>query len=448
MSKIVKDPVHGYISLSDRDLKLIDTFVFQRLRRVRHVPAEVVYPGATHSRFEHSLGVMTLSDFIFEVLKEERKLSQNILKEEKKYRNTLRYAALLHDLGHTPLSHVCERFGEDATALSSLLQGHIGVSLKPRGVGPSHEWTSCVMALLTADIVTELKRNRVDLELFCRMVCGIRFERDNKELNPLIDVINSHIDADKLDYILRDNFMTGATFTSLDRDRIIRSYTVEDDSLALSKRALSAISQLIYGRDALYLWLYTHHLVAYCHDLIQRYLEHLGRAKLVNLKKFFSWESLRAGTDDHELYHLLYRHRDNDDYTRLLYRQIFARQFYKALWKDPFECIFAHGFGDVQVERLCLNPRRLEEEIIKGLSLPNLSVFVYLASFTPFIGYLSNVRLGIGEKTYYYFERVFHEQVHQVPAKIIAKIPYIRISREILSRKPQIIEWLRYYRPT
>lgn len=443
MEKIIKDPVHGYIPLSKKDLEIIDTFIFQRLKRIKHIPADVVYPGATHTRFEHSLGVMALSNSIFQTLKERGGFTQRILKNEDEYKNTLRYAALLHDVGHTPLSHVCEEFGEDVQDLSKVLQKH-DVNIKPKGKGAKHEWTSCAIAL---DYFEEsLKQNKVNLELFCRMICGLTFEDEDEVLNPLIQIINSQTDADKLDYILRDSLMTGAVITSLDKDRIISSFTVVDNRLALSKHALSVIPQLIYGREALYLWVYTHHAVAYYHSLIQRYLRHLKDCE-VPIQKLFSLKCLANGMDDHELYHLLLQHKDDDEYTKLLFKQIFARQFYKALWKNPFECTNAYGFSDQEIDRLLLDPpAQLEQAIIKEFNLPVYSVFVYEASFKPFEG-LSKTFIGIGGKMFR-FESIFEERIYKANPKIIANALYVRLSPQIYDdegKRKKIIEWLHQY---
>lgn len=449
MDKIIKDPVHGYISLSKKDLDIIDTFIFQRLKRIKHLPADVVYPGATHTRFEHSLGVMALSDLIFQTLKEKGVLDKKILTKENEYRNTLRYAALLHDVGHTPLSHVCEKFGEDVQCLSDVLKKH-GVNLKPiKPTGkPNHEWTSCAIALDYFDGI--LMQNNVNLELFCRMILGEPFTGEDEVLNPLIEIINSRTDADKLDYILRDSLMTGAVVTSLDKDRIISSFTVKDNRLAFSKRALSVITQLIYGRDALNLWVYNHHAVAYYQSLIQRYLRYLTNQG-VPIKELFSLKSLVEGMDDHELYHLLRKHKDDDKYTKLLFEQIFARQFYKTLWKNPFECNQVYSFSDLEIQKLLIEPpAQLEQAIIKEFNLPPFSVFVYEASFEPFKGYLSEITIGIGGKMFL-FETIFEERIYRVPnLKILARVPYVRLDPEIYSdtkKRDEIIEWLHLHPP-
>lgn len=109
-NKIIRDPIHGYISINDIDLKFIDTSTFQRLRRVKQSGCYTVYPSSNHTRFEHSIGVMHLSARVFETVT--KKIPDDQIDEIKPYlecfEKTVRYACLLHDVGHTPLSHTGE----------------------------------------------------------------------------------------------------------------------------------------------------------------------------------------------------------------------------------------------------------------------------------------------------------------------------------------------------
>ena len=97
---VIKDPVHGYIQISDTEKEIIDSFPFQRLRRIRQLGgAEFVYPGATHTRFEHSLGTMYLANKVVENTNIRKHLTKNEAE-------AIEIAALLHDVGHGPFSHV------------------------------------------------------------------------------------------------------------------------------------------------------------------------------------------------------------------------------------------------------------------------------------------------------------------------------------------------------
>jgi len=107
--KVIRDAVHGYIELCEDDLKIIDTPHFQRLKSVRQNNPFSVYPCANHTRFEHSLGVMHLGVKVFESLNEKRTHNGEPSFDEK-LEATVRYACLLHDVGHAPFSHYGEQF--------------------------------------------------------------------------------------------------------------------------------------------------------------------------------------------------------------------------------------------------------------------------------------------------------------------------------------------------
>jgi len=98
--KLIKDPIHGYIQINEEERRIIDSAPFQRLRRICQLPfANLVYPGANHTRFSHSLGCFYIAGEIVEKLK---------LEEYNK--KVVKIAALLHDIGHPPFSHLCEQF--------------------------------------------------------------------------------------------------------------------------------------------------------------------------------------------------------------------------------------------------------------------------------------------------------------------------------------------------
>lgn len=117
VSKVIRDVVHGYIPLNENDLQIIDTPLFQRLRRIRQTGAYSVYPSANHTRFEHSIGVMYLGMRVLESLKEMNiDINEQIL-------NTVRYACLLHDIGHAPFSHLGEVFYSKAEIINEINNG-------------------------------------------------------------------------------------------------------------------------------------------------------------------------------------------------------------------------------------------------------------------------------------------------------------------------------------
>jgi len=205
----VRDPIHGMISLSRAEWQAIDTPIFQRLRRVRQLAmTHLVYPGALHTRFEHSIGVRHIAGRLSESL--------DFTAEEAA---VIKTAALLHDIGHGVFSHVSEQVIDD-------LSGAEGV----------HEAVS--VAIMRTDSALHAALGR-DLCEEAAVIVGLEESR-----TAMRDVVSGPTDADKLDYLLRDSHFAGVNYGRYDLDRIIDTARVIAPS--------SAQSQLGFDADGLW----------------------------------------------------------------------------------------------------------------------------------------------------------------------------------------------------
>jgi HD superfamily phosphohydrolase len=221
---IIKCPIHGYITISQLEKEVIDTRVFQRLRRIRQLAgSEYVYPGANHTRFEHALGVMHLAGV----------LAGRITSRAKDIQ-VLRLAGLLHDVGHGPFSHTFEhllaRQGRNHEDLTTWLiqETELADILKDGGVNPKE------MGLQA--IGKRRKKNR-----------------------PYFDqTIRSSIDVDKMDYIVRDSFHTGAEYGNVDIFRLIYTIEVFKGDLAVNVTALAALEAFLLARILSFKSVYFH----------------------------------------------------------------------------------------------------------------------------------------------------------------------------------------------
>lgn len=190
----IKDPIYGYIRLTETEKRILDTGPVQRLRRIRQLSgAEYVYPAATHTRFEHVLGTMYLAGVVVENLP--AKLDEG----EKK---AVKVAALLHDVGHAPFSHLFE----------PILQKY---------VGKTHEDMSTSI-ILNSELSNVLQHEGLDPNLVSRLCVG-RFEDPKRAY--LDQIIRSSVDVDKMDFVLRDSYHTGAGYGGVDIFRLI--YTMD-----------------------------------------------------------------------------------------------------------------------------------------------------------------------------------------------------------------------------
>ncbi len=203
------DPIHGFIRFSDKEKELIETRAFQRLRYLSQMGmAYLVYPGATHSRFEHSLGVMELSSRIY------RSLQPNVDEE------VVRLVALCHDLGHLPFSHTAEQ----------TLLGEKG-----------HE-------RMTIEIVKTLSIPHKEEVLRALSGEGIAAEI----------IADDNFGADRIDYLLRDATYTGVKFGHLDYNQLIDSLAMVDDQIGVHVSGIQSVESLSIARYMMYARVYHH----------------------------------------------------------------------------------------------------------------------------------------------------------------------------------------------
>jgi hypothetical protein len=225
----IKDPVHGYVYITEEEKALIDSYPVQRLHRLRQLAgAEYVYPGANHTRFEHSVGVMHLASRVAE----NPNISQCISEEEGEM---VRVAGLLHDIGHGPFSHVFEQLLD-----KELNQTHEDITL----------WL-----VENSELKDALKRMGCRPEDVGKLAVG-RLHRPGKAF--MDQIISSAVDVDKQDFIVRDTYHTGAEYGYIDISRLIHTLDVWEGDLAVDLGALSALESLMIARIESFRSIYFH----------------------------------------------------------------------------------------------------------------------------------------------------------------------------------------------
>ena len=204
MRNRVRDPIHGFIRFTDREKEVIDWPEFQRLRHIKQLAlTNYTYPGAVHTRFEHSLGVMELSTRMLDSLcankDVRRKIKINIKRiglNLERAKEVLRLASLMHDIGHLPFSHG-------------------GESVLPNG--KKHEDVSI---RVIQHLKPELEKLYND-DITKYVIELIQKENTIPELKLLKDIISGSIDADRMDYLLRDSHHCGVEYGKFDYNRLI-----------------------------------------------------------------------------------------------------------------------------------------------------------------------------------------------------------------------------------
>lgn len=225
----IVDPIHDFIRVYDTELKIIDLPIFQRLRRIRQLSgAHLTYPSAQHSRFEHSLGVMHIAGQAANALKEKGFLKSDQIQE-------IRLAALLHDVGHGPFSHL---FEEVLQIKKKISHEEIGKRI-----------------IQESEIGDVLSKAGFDKKRITKLAFGYPKYRFVNE------IISGSLSADMMDYLQRDGYFTGAEHAKIDHKRIIQSLDVYKTRLALEKSALYSFESMILSRYQMFKAVYFHKTV-------------------------------------------------------------------------------------------------------------------------------------------------------------------------------------------
>ncbi len=323
--KIIHDTVHGTIKLIQPFLRLLETPELQRLNSIHQLGlAYLVFPGANHTRLEHSLGTYHVAARM-----------ANALNLDEDERSLVAAAALLHDIGHGPYSHTLEylfstRLGLTHTDLTRMI-----ILGEEEILDDDHK--QVLNHIPRKSISDILENHNIDPAKVIDLICTESREfdgmikltedlpiHDNQQFfntkKYLYQIIHSTIDADQIDYLLRDSHYTGVAYGVLDIDRLIQTIEVFNNDLVINKHGLSAVEGMLVARTLMYSSVYFHKTVRIAELMLSRALERLGaeqlREFLVCSEAELVHKFIKLGGLQGELI------------TFLLYRHLFKRAFH------------------------------------------------------------------------------------------------------------------------
>ena len=268
----ILDPIHRYIEFDDEEQKLIHHPVFQRLRRIKQLGfTEYSFPSASNSRFTHSLGVCHLAGRAFDHIFDGKKEVPE--KEKKQWRKTLRAAALLHDIGHGPLSHSSEAKMPPLSRLFSLTEGQ-------RDRKACHEDYS-IWLIQKSSIGDLLKKTGIAPEAVLSLIAcrpSSYFTLKGIHYQPVLEqILHSEIDVDRMDYLKRDSYFCGAYYGYVDFEWILKNltFTIEEGRafLAVKQTALWAVEDFLLGHHHMHLVVYYHRRNVIYDEMLSRYFK-------------------------------------------------------------------------------------------------------------------------------------------------------------------------------
>jgi HD superfamily phosphohydrolase len=279
--KFIKDPVHGFVEVPNEITPLLDSLPLQRLRHIRQLGfAYLVYPGANHSRFEHSLGTMHLAN----------RMCRNLGLDEEESR-MVTSAALLHDCGHGPFSHATESFmkeyiGRSHEQIGHLIQGEpLEKVLEAVAIDPTE-----IIGILEGD-------------------------------HPLSTILHGDLDVDRMDYLLRDAHYTGVPYGTVDAQRLIQSTRMGGEGLILEESGTNAAESLLIARTLMRPAVYIHHVSRIATAMLQRAL----MEQCAGMPR--SYVEGLMGMDDATL--MLELLRSDQDTPRRMAKRLYARILFK-----------------------------------------------------------------------------------------------------------------------
>lgn len=325
--KFIRDSVYGDIGLTKFEERIMDMPQFQRLRRIRQLGLiNLIYPGATHTRFEHSIGTMNLGSELA------KKLDLN-----KDDIELIRTSALLHDIGHGPFSHVSE--------------GVLSV--------PHEKLTEYV---ITKTSMRDLLDEKFDVNDIVDIINGRGY------LGP---IVSGELDVDRMDYLLRDSHNTGVAYGVIDYQRIISNLKL-DDGLVLDIKGVQAAEGALVSRYFMYPSVYQHHTTRIVNSMFRRALKKVIDEDIIKEKDIYKYDdSYIIGT---------FRHCDNryaNDIMERLDNRVLLKRV-KTIRLDNFKV--PEKLYKIKPESL----RRAESEIAEDYNIDKDYVFINIAEYPRF----------------------------------------------------------------
>jgi HD superfamily phosphohydrolase len=272
----IRDPVHGSIPIHDSEIEIIEHPFFQRLRNIKQLGfSEYVFPGASHTRYLHSIGVMNVATMVFDSLFK----NQNS-KEILRLKESLRLACLLHDIGHAPLSHSTE----SVMPLISTLKLPKQFFVEERQATHEDYTIKSITDSSFSDSFRSVKSqfgiipNSIAELILGKTVDPSYFTIKNINYFPLLhQLVSSEMDCDRMDYLLRDSYFCGVSYGKFDLDWIIDNLKIciqnEKAYLGISERAISTFDDFLLSRFHMFMMVYFHYRAVCLEQMLQRYFD-------------------------------------------------------------------------------------------------------------------------------------------------------------------------------
>lgn len=277
----IRDPIHGTIAVSYREIRAVDHPVFQRLRNIKQLGfADLSFPGATHTRYSHSLGAMHIATRLFDRIFPGGELPDRV---RHRFRQAVRLAMLFHDIGHAPLSHTSEMLMPPVGELG--LGVYAGNDVARQA---SHEDYTLKLVLdspLAQTLEEVFGQDGILPQDIAELIVGVtwqqrstRFRHGGIDYAPVLrQIVSSECDADRMDYLQRDSFFSGVNYGKFDADWLIDNVTpVQKDGavfLGIRSRAMFSFEDFLLSRYHMFATVYLHYTPVIFEKMLACYFE-------------------------------------------------------------------------------------------------------------------------------------------------------------------------------
>lgn len=290
----IRCPIHGTLPVSVREIKLIDHPFFQRLRNIKQLGfADLAFPGATHTRYAHSMGAMHVATRLFDRLFPPRHLRSEAGSDgpgadlpervRARFRQAMRLAMLFHDLGHAPLSHTTEMLMPSVGELG--LGAFAGGDVKRKATHEDYTLKIVLDSSLGELIKTLFDDDGILAQDVAELIVGntwqgtsARYRHGGVDFAPVLrQIVSSECDADRMDYLQRDSFYSGVNYGKFDADWLIDNVTpvLQDGAvhLGIRSRAIFSFEDFLLSRYHMFATVYLHYTPVIFEKMLARYFE-------------------------------------------------------------------------------------------------------------------------------------------------------------------------------
>lgn len=363
--KSIRDPLYGFINLSEREVQLISTPFFHRLTRIKQLAhTYLVYPSSVHTRFEHSIGNLHIADRMCSVLN---------IKDRK--REVTRIAALIHDIGHGPFSHLFEE-----------------ILIHINGKEFSHEQITKSILENNEEIGEILKGNyNSEFEQIENIYDDVLtvFDKKKDYDNIIRSIISSQIDSDKLDYLRRDSYHTGSTYGIFDLERILSTLqTALDENteyIVIKPKGIPALEGFRIARYSLYTQVIQHHTRLITDQMFLRALElAIFSENIVDKEKFVfkgrepTFLKTYLELDDCSIYDMLLDESNKDKLSFKIIHDLKNRILFKRAYENELDKI-----GFAKSTAIIKNPsflKNYESQLSSKTGIPKELIIIFVSS--------------------------------------------------------------------